>query len=349
MEHKNKLMWAQLLITLAVLLFRTVSTTPAQTVPEIAEKALAATVYLEMQDNNGLPLGFGSGFFVTANLIATNYHVIAGAASGTAKLVGKSTTYKIEGFTATNKYNDLVLLKVSASDIKPLPLGNSDAIKIGETVYVAGNPKGLEGTFSDGIISSRHGGHAKGHLQMTAPISPGSSGGPVLNRVGKVIGVSSMILKGGQNLNFAIPSLYLKTLLALSGTVKPLSQGNHSISAETYFARGNTKAALGQYVAATSDYDKAIQLKPDDADAYSNRGLAKDNLGQHAVAIQDFDKAIQLKPDYAKACLNRGTTKTLLNRTWEAKQDLQTALKLAEQAGDEDLKAKIKDALRLLE
>ena len=275
MEHKNKLMWAQLLITLAVLPFCTVSTTPAQTVPEIAEKALAATVYLEMQDNNGLPLGFGSGFFVTANLIATNYHVIAGAASGTAKLVGKSTTYKIEGFTATNKYNDLVLLKVSASDIKPLPLGNSDAIKIGETVYVAGNPKGLEGTFSDGIISSRHGGHAKGRLQMTALISPGSSGGPVLNRMGKVVGVSYAILEGGQNLNFAIPSLYLKTLLALSGTVKPLSQGNHSISAETYFARGNTKAALGQHLAAISDYDKVIQLKPDAVNAYINQDLRR--------------------------------------------------------------------------
>ena len=519
MEHKNKLMWAQLLITLAVLLFRTVSTTPAQTVPEIAEKALVATVYLEMQDSNGSPLGFGSGFFVTANLIATNYHVIAGAASGTAKLVGKSTTYKIEGFTATNKYNDLVLLKVSASDIKPLPLGNSDAIKIGETVYVAGNPKGLQGTFSDGIISSRHGGHAKGRLQMTAPISPGSSGGPVLNRMGKVVGVSYAILEGGQNLNFAIPSLYVKTLLALSGSVKSLSQGNHSISAETYFARGNTKAALGQHLAAISDYDKviqlksdlaeayinrglvkvdlglysaaisdydkaiqlepnyaeaynnrgttkhelgqhdtaiqnydkAIQLKPDYADAYNNRGLAKADLGQyfvaisdynkaiqlkpdiagayfnrgnakmslgqhfaaisdynkaiqlkpdyadaynnrgatkrklsqhfaaisdynkatqlkpdyadayfnrgnakldlrqHFAAISDYDKAIQLKPDHTRAYVNRGAAKTLLNRTWEAKQDLQTALKLAEQAGDEDLKAKIKDALRLLE
>ena len=350
MKHKNELMWAQPLMTLVILLlFCTISTLPAQTVPEIAEKALAATVYLEMQDSNGLSLGFGSGFFVKPNLIATNYHVIAGAAGGTAKLVGKSTTYKIEGFTATNKYNDLALLKVSASDIKPLPLGNSDVIKIGETVYVAGNPKGLEGTFSDGIISSRHGGHAKGRLQMTAPISPGSSGGPVLNKKGEVIGVSFMILEGGQNLNFAIPSLYLKTLLALSGTVKPLSQDNHLISAETYFARGNAKAAFGQYVAAISDYDKAIQLKPDDADAYYNRGLAKYYLGQYLAAIQDYDAAIQLKPDDAKAYLNRGTTKTLLNRTWEAKQDLQTALKLAEQTGNEDLKAKIEDALRLLE
>ena len=328
MEHKNKLMWAQLLITLAVLLFRTVSTTPAQTVPEIAEKALAATVYLEMQDNNGLPLGFGSGFFLKSNLIATNYHVIAGAASGTAKLVGKSTTYKIEGFTATNKYNDLVLLKVSVSDIKPLPLGNSDAIKIGETVYVAGNPKGLEGTFSDGIISSRHGGHAKGRLQMTAPISPGSSGGPVLNRMGKVVGVSYAILEGDQNLNFAIPSLYVKTLLALSGSVKSLSQGNHSISAETYFARGNTKAALGQYVAATSDYDKAIQLKPDDADAYYNRGLAKRSLGQRPAAINDFDKAIQLKSDLAEAYINRGLVKVDLGLYSAAISDYDKAIQL---------------------
>ena len=328
MEHKNKLMWAQLLITLAVLLFHTVSTASAQTVPEVAEKALAATVYLEMQDSNGLPLGFGSGFFVKPNLIATNYHVIAGAASGTAKLVGKSITYKIEGFTATNKYNDLALLKVSASDIKPLPLGNSDAVKIGETVYVAGNPKGLEGTFSDGIISSRHGGHAKGRLQMTAPISPGSSGGPVLNRMGKVVGVSYAILEGGQNLNFAIPSLYVKTLLALSGTVKPLSQGNHSISAETYFARGNTKAALGQYVAATSDYDKAIQLKPDDADAYYNRGLAKYYLGQYLAAIQDYDAAIQLKPDDAKAYSNRGAAKADLGQYFAAVSDHDKAIQL---------------------
>ena len=238
MTHQNKLFWQLPLVIFAVLLlFYTVSALPAQTVPEIAEKALAATVYLEMQDSNGKTLGFGSGFFIKPNLIATNYHVIAGAASGTAKLVGKSTTYKIEGFTATNKYNDLVLLKVSASGTKPLSIGNSDAVKIGEKVYVAGNSQGLEGTFSDGIISSRHGGHAKGRLQMTAPISLGSSGGPVLNEKGEVIGVSYAILEGGQNLNFAIPSLYLKTLLALSGTVKPLFSGNHSISAETYFTR----------------------------------------------------------------------------------------------------------------
>ena len=308
MTHQNKSLWLPL-ATFMVLLFCTTSITSAQTVPDIAEKALAATVYLEMQDSNGKILGFGSGFFVKPNLIATNYHVIAGAASGTAKLVGKHNTYEIEGFTATSTYDDLVLLKVSVPGINPLPLGNSDAVKIGETVYVAGNPKGLEGTFLDGIISGRHGGHAKGRIQMTAPISPGSSGGPVLNKKGEVIGVSYMIVEGGQNLNFAIPSLYLKTLLALSGTVKPLFQGNRSISAETYFAQGNTKAALGQYLAAISDYDKSIQLKPNYAEVYINRGLAKDYLGQYLAAISDFDKAIQLEPDTATAYSSRGVAK----------------------------------------
>ena len=85
----------------AVVLLLICSTTiaPAQTVlpaEDIAEKALAGTVYLEMKDKNGKTLGIGSGFFVKPNLIATNYHVIEGAAKGTAKLVGKSTTYNIE-------------------------------------------------------------------------------------------------------------------------------------------------------------------------------------------------------------------------------------------------------------
>ena len=97
---------------IALLLFCIINTAPAQTTlpaEDIAEKALAATVYLEMKDKNGKTLGIGSGFFVKSNLIATNYPVIEGAAKGTAKLVGKSTTYNIEGVTATDKTNDLVL------------------------------------------------------------------------------------------------------------------------------------------------------------------------------------------------------------------------------------------------
>ena len=290
-------------------IFSGANLTLAQTAEQISEKALAATVYLEMKDRNGTTLGFGSGFFVRENLIATNYHVIEGAASGTAKLVGKYRTYTIQGVTATDETNDLALLKVNAYGVKSLPLGDSDNVRIGATVYVAGNPKGLKGTFSDGIISSRRNKYSQEHLQMTAPISPGSSGGPVLNRKGKVIGVSFMTLEGGQNLNFAIPSRYLGALLARSGTAKPLSQWIHTISAESYYFWGCTKHVLGNYNGAVTDYDKAIQLKPDYAKAYHNRGYTKVTLGQYSAAIADFDKAIRFKSGYASAYNNRGLAK----------------------------------------
>ena len=130
MKHKDKLLWPFPQTTIiALLLFCIINTAPAQTTlpaEDIAEKALAATVYLEMKDKNGKTLGIGSGFFVKFNIIATNYHVIEGAAKGTVKLVGKNTTYNIEGVTATDKDNDLALLKVTAFGIKPLSLGDSD-------------------------------------------------------------------------------------------------------------------------------------------------------------------------------------------------------------------------------
>ena len=329
MTYQNKSLWLPL-VPIIVLLFCTTSTAPAQTVPEIAEKALAATVYLEMKDSNGKTLGFGSGFFVKPNLIATNYHVIAGTASGTAKLVGKYTTYKIEGWTATDENNDLALLKVTSYGIKPLPLGNSDTVKIGDTVYVAGNPKGLEGTFSDGIISSRRDKYTKERFQMTAPISPGSSGGPVLNGNGEVIGVSVAAHRDldAQNLNFAIPSNYLKRLLTLSKPAKPLAQGNQTISAETYFRRGYASYDLGRYDLAIANYDKAIQLKPDYTDVYINRGSAKFNLGQHFAAISDYDKAIQLKPDLATGYYGRGSAKFNLGQHFAAISDFDKAIQL---------------------
>ena len=331
MKHQNKSLWQQLLIIpVIVLIFCTISTALAQTAPQIAEKTLAATVYLEMQDSKGLLLGFGSGFFVRDNLIATNYHVIEGAARGTAKLVGKFTTYTIEGVTATDKTNDLALLKVTAPGIKPLPLGNSTDVKIGETVYVAGNPKGLEGTFSNGIISSRRDKNTKERLQMTAPISPGSSGGPVLNSKGEVIGVSVAGHRAldAQNLNFAIPSRYLTGLLTQSKPAKPLAQGNRSISAKTYFMWGNTKYDLGDYKGAITDYTQSIRLNPDDADAYNNRGIAKSKLGQHFAAIADYDIAIRLNPDDADTYYNRGIAKDDLGQHFAAIADYDIAIRL---------------------
>lgn len=331
MKYKNHSQWNSLFIPIFLLIYCYANSTSAQTTlsaEEIAEKALAATVYLEMKDSAGKTLGIGSGFFVKPNIIATNYHVIEGASKGTAKLVGKYKTYNIEGVTATDMKNDLALLKVKAFGIKPLALGDSNAVKIGATVYVAGNPKGLEGTFSNGIISSRRDRYKRERLQMTAPISPGSSGGPVLNNKSEVIGVSFMTLHGGQNLNFAIPSKFLKTLLISSVTSSPIWKENGLISGETYFNWGNVKFDLGNYLGAITDYTKSIQLEPNNVSTYYNRGNAKYLSKQYTAAINDFDKAILLNPDSAEAFNGRGIVKSHLGLHIEAIADLNTAILL---------------------
>ena len=284
----------------------------AQSVPELAKKALAATVSLEMQDSNGDILGQGSGFFVRPNLIATNFHVIDGAVKAYAKLVNTATPYTIEGVTATDETNDLALLKVTAHGVTPLPLGDSDAVQIGETVYVAGNPLGFEGTFSDGIISGRRESFTKKErLQMTAPISPGSSGGPVLNPNGEVIGVSTSVYNPlfGQNLNFAVPSNALKALLHRSEEAKPFSSSNATVSYFTYLLRGYEKVLLEDSEGAIQEFSHAIRLNPNDAKLYVYRGIAKASLGRYSAAILDYDAAIRLDPNYAKAYHNRGYDK----------------------------------------
>ena len=224
--------------------------------------------------------------------------------------------------------NDLAILKVSDSSVQPLPLGDSDAIQLGDTVYVSENSKESEGTFSDGTISGPREIGNQTLLQMTASISPGSSGGPVLNEKGEVIGLSFVTLEDGQSLDCVIPSNHLKALISKSEAVKPLSEEKQSVSAETYFYRGNEKYLMRSYEDAITAYNEAIQLRPDFANAYVNRGLAKEKLGQHEPAIMDYSSAIKVDPTLAGAYNNRGSAKRKLGQHFLALEDLSTAIQL---------------------
>ncbi len=184
-----------------------------QSAREVARTAFKSVVLLVMNDSNGQPLSLGSGFFISNGIIATNAHVIDGASSGTAKLVGDTHTLSILGTVALDRYADLALLKVDSS-APSLVLGATSNPSVGDNVYVVGNPLGLEGTFSEGIISGIRQVGSDSILQMTAPISPGSSGGPVMDSTGAVIGVSVATFQNGQNLNLAVPVSYLSKLLA---------------------------------------------------------------------------------------------------------------------------------------
>jgi len=237
-----------LLIYVLLLCFGAISAY-AQTAQEIAKKAFGSTLLLVMEDANNQPLSLGSGFFVRDGEVASNLHVVEGAARGYAKIIGQKAKYDIEGITTVDPERDLVVLKISGARAGALALGNSESVQVGETVYAVGNPQGLEGTFSQGIVSSIREVGTDKLLQITAPISPGSSGGPVLNGKGEVIGVSVATFKGGQNLNFAIPSNYLKTLLGKAGPAKPLAQAKPAKSQRSILADlggKNTEGVIGE-------------------------------------------------------------------------------------------------------
>jgi S1-C subfamily serine protease len=114
-------------------------------------------------------------------------------------------------------------------------LSQRSALDIGETVFAVGNPRGLEGTFSAGIVSGYREIKGLSLLQITAPISPGSSGGPIADEKGEVIGIAVATFRGGQNLNFAIPVRYIKQLSASMSAPTPLSRTAKAATSQKFY------------------------------------------------------------------------------------------------------------------
>jgi len=168
--------------------FISVPETWSLTAQQIAKNTFPSVVLLVMEDINGQSVSMGSGFYINENTVVTNWHVIEGAVGGYAKFVGNNTTYKIAGTVGIERNVDLVLLSIEGPAAPFLSIGNSGEVQIGDEVYAIGNPLGLEGTFSKGIVSGIRQIGSETIFQLSAPISLGSSGGPVLNIKGQVMG-----------------------------------------------------------------------------------------------------------------------------------------------------------------
>jgi serine protease Do len=161
----------------------------------------------------------GSGLIIDENgFIITNNHVVEGADEIKVKMSdGREFTAKVVG---RDPKTDLALIKISSpfKGLPTLPLGDSDAIRVGDWVIAVGNPFGLEHTVTQGIISASGrvigSGPYDNFLQTDAPINPGNSGGPLVNVQGEVIGINSAIIAGGQGIGFAIPSNTAKSIIA---------------------------------------------------------------------------------------------------------------------------------------
>jgi hypothetical protein len=234
-------------------------------IPAIAKAANGAIVSIVMSDKDGKPIGQGSGFFVSKDgLVVTNYHVIAEGNSAVVKLPD-GAFYAVDGVLSSDKARDIAIIKVHGQNFRALPLGNSDRVQVGEEVVAIGSPLSLESTVSNGIVSGIRTAEDLGgrFLQVTAPISPGSSGGPLFNMTGEVIGITTLYIKGGENLNFAIPINDAKQLL-LKPAAQPAQSGNwfeqngftEVAAPSAYESARTTWISVGSGSAARSFYDQ---------------------------------------------------------------------------------------------
>ncbi len=188
---------------------------------ELNQRARGSVVLLKNLDASGEEVGEGTGFVIHDGYILTNHHVVEGASRMQAVLPDKRVL-ELPGILAQDEGHDLAILAAPTHALQPLPLVPSDRIDPGERVVVLGNPLGFSSTLSDGIVSAwREKGFDKDPdfikgplLQITAPISEGSSGSPVLNLDGQVVGVAVAFYEGGQSLNFAVPAVSVRKLLA---------------------------------------------------------------------------------------------------------------------------------------
>lgn len=253
----------------------------------------------------GKPIGQGSGFIVRSDgRVVTIYHVISNAKNVDIK-VG-SRTIPVQGIVHIDKENDIVILKIQGKNYPTVKLGDSQKAKIGEKVYVIRSPKGFENTISEGILSGiRELSSDITILQITAPISQGSSGGPVFNKDGEVIGLVSFLIKEAQNLNFALPLIRIKDKIGKKVTpLKDSEVVNFKKTAEYWFLFGYYSAQAGMYREAIEAFKKAIIIKPDDAKAHYNLGFSYFRLRMYIEAIEAFKQAIRLKPNYKEAYFN---------------------------------------------
>lgn len=178
----------------------------------IAVRARPAVLTITALDSRGSARAAGTGFFIdSVGTIVTNYHVIEGAADLVVK-TSDGSTYRDVDLITYNQTVDLAILRVHAQQTPHLPIATRTSVTVGDAIFTMGNPLGLEASFTAGIVSALREFDGVDWLQISAPISPGSSGGPILDDRGRVVGVATWTMKGGQSLNMAIRSSYVLEL-----------------------------------------------------------------------------------------------------------------------------------------
>lgn len=315
----------------------------------ISREATSSVMLIHSEQKAGNE-AIGTGFVLSQDgLIATNFHVIEGAE----KLSVKSDTggtYPVVMILATDKKRDIAILKVEARNLPLLELSDSDKVKPGMSIAVIGNPRGLESTITEGIVSAIRAIDDYGSvIQISAAISPGSSGSPVFDKEGHVIGMATFKMIKGEALNFAVPSNAIKEVLSEAKRAASVPADKRD-SDTIYTPNRVVKGSKAQDEAAAKDR-RFVELKKDEEkrDYFPMLSLAKElaktypesALSQRALsdayyyadllddALSAAKKAIDLDPDNARGWNNLAIIYKVFEKYDQAAAIYAHAIKLA--------------------
>ncbi|HMQ05069.1 MAG TPA: tetratricopeptide repeat protein [Pyrinomonadaceae bacterium] len=307
--------------------------------PELVKRIKPSSVAIETFDARGNTVSRGSGFFISPNRVVTNRHVIERSNRVEVHLMdGKK--FPVKGILAVDGEGDLALLQV---DLPPqlapaLPISRTVPLE-GESIVVVGNPFGLEGSVSNGIVSAVReiSGYGK-IIQITAPISPGSSGSPVVNMFGQVVGVATLQAAEGQSLNFAVPAervLQMRvTDLQTVSSHAAATQRDKRAAAERAFSQGVVLLSRDDFARSLPYFERAVEADSNYAEAWYQAGYVYGVLGRHADALKASKQAAKLRPDWAEAHVNIGASSFALGQYKEAADAYRQAIRIEDDKAD---------------
>jgi hypothetical protein len=307
----------------AVLLASVVTSLAAKTPEQIFHEASRSVVVIHAFDQDENPINQGGGVVTGKESVATNCHVV----NDSAKIF---VHYDKQVFEATVKHTDverdLCQLAVPKLNAPRAPVWTGK-LRVGQRVYAIGAPEGLELTISEGLISSLREFDDSQYIQTSAAISQGSSGGGLFDGEGRLIGITAFFLADGQNLNFALPAVWIAEIAPRAGTVAKTKTGKDEV-AKRWATRVAERKAKKDWAGVLQVAQQWIRSMPKHAAAWQELGNAYRNMNQPRRAVSPYMQALRLEPDLFEPWFNLGLSYLALNQYDRAIESFVEALRL---------------------
>ena len=295
-----------------------------QAATQVYEGVKDSVFVVKALDSRGAQKALASAVLLPSGKFATNYHVVS---DGTLYQVGRGETFVPATVFAGDSGKDICLLDAPGISGKPASLGTAASLKVGQPVYAVGAPQGLELSISEGIVSQLRGAPPP-IIQTTAAISHGSSGGGLFDAEGRLVGLTTLYVEGGQNLNFALPIEWIAEL-------KPGVKRSNSVRSQgEWWARATELEKTGDW-AGMRDWCLAwTKSEPQNFNAWYNLGVALDRLQQFTDAVGANRQAVRINPEFAQAWHNLGYAYVHLKRPNDAIKAFKQALRINPEYAD---------------